>query len=68
MIEEFGGKEVAKAMITICLKVFGRANEQLISSLTGLPLKITVHLLAELEHENCVYYQNLGSLRLWRAK
>ena len=68
MIEEFGGKEAAKTMITLCLKVFGRANEKLIASLTGLPVNITVQLLAELEHDNCIYHQNLGSLRLWRAK
>jgi hypothetical protein len=56
MIEEFGGKEAAKTMITLCLKVFGRANEKLIASLTGLPVNITVQLLAELEHDNCIYH------------
>ena len=64
---EFGGKELAKRLIVNVIETFGRSNERLISTLTGLPLDITIQLLDELERENCVYHLKLGSLKLWRV-
>ena len=64
---EFGGKEVAKRWVVYAIDMSYRANERLISSLTGLPVDIVETLLNELEREDAVYYEKLGSLRLWRA-
>ena len=66
MIDEFGGKEAAKAMITLTLKLSGSANENLLLDFTALPPSILHHLLNELENENTIYHQELGTLKLWR--
>jgi len=64
---EFGGKEKAKRMIVYAIEMSHRANLKLISDLTGLPFDMTIQLLDELEREDCVYHQKLGSLNLWRV-
>lgn len=64
---EFGGRKLAKQKIVDAIEMSHRANLRLISDLTGLPFGILEVLLDELERENCVYHQKLGSLKLWRV-
>lgn len=64
---EFGGKHRAKRMIVAAIEMSDKASTKLISSLTGLPLNIVIQLLDELEHEDSVYHEKLGDLKLWRV-
>jgi len=66
MTDELGGKETAKAMITLAIKLNAKANEKLLLDFTGLPPSILHYLLNELESENTIYHENLGTLKLWR--
>ncbi len=64
---ELGGKKLAKNQIVSWLEQVDRSTPSLVATMVGLPLNITMQLLNELEQEDCAYYQELGSLRLWRA-
>ena len=66
MTDEIGGKETAKAMITLAIKLNTSANEKLLLDFTALPPNILHHLLRELESEQVIYHQELGTLKLWR--
>jgi len=66
MINELGGKEAAKAMITLTIKLSSSANEKLLLDFTGLPPNMLHQLLNELENENTIYHEKLGTLKLWR--
>ena len=66
MIHEFGGKESAKAMITLAIKLNTRASEKLLLDFTGLPPSMLHHLLNELEREKTICHEDLGTLKLWR--
>ena len=64
-VKEPGGYTAARAAILEIIYDIGPANQKLLSTITGLPIKLVMPLLYDLEDRNYIKVSIDG--RLWRV-
>lgn len=58
LITDFGGRNIARAMVTLCIDEAGGANKRVVCRITGLPMEIVTHILKELFDHNVIEYKS----------